>query len=136
MAAVGRQAGGDQAHQTNLSPADDDALLAEIDMLRDRVAKHDDIVAEAAPSLSPSETDALASAPIESEEDAGAPEDKLTPDRNDTPKTNGAGHPSMSPEEEAFERLERLEREEALAEAQQKESTTKGSEERPPFPLR
>lgn len=136
MAAVARQANDDYVQQSETVGAEDDAMLAEIDMLRERVTKHEDDVAGPASSLSPPETDALASAPIESEEDAGAPEDKLVPTRNDAPRTNGAGHPSMSPEEAAFERLERLEREEALAEAQRKESSTNEPKERPPFPLR
>jgi len=122
----------DNASSPKQHDADNDALLAEIDMLREQVAKHEDDIAESPHSSL--EPDALASAAIESEEDTGAPDDELTPDHDDTPTSNG--HSSMSPEEAAFERLERLEREEAITEAQEQEDSTQPSKERPPFPLR
>lgn len=136
MAAAAAQAGYAGVVSSETHDAEGDALLAEINMLREQVAKHEDDIVGTAARPSPSETDALASAPIEREEDAGAPEDELAPGHDDAPTTNGAGHPSMSPEEEAFERLERLEREEAITEAQEQEGSTKDPKERPRFPLR
>ncbi len=116
--------------------AGDDAILAEIDRLRERVARTNDHAFDA-PEISTSNDDAAPAVTEPDNEIADSGDffdhepdgDAMT---EQTAEKASEHYRSLSPEEEAFERLER---EEARAEA----DTTPEPDttiERPPFPLR
>ena len=107
---------------SNMSAAED-TIAAEIDRLRAYVAKTEDHE----PDAPQTETDSD-NAHADDQIDPARP----APDDTAGAEEKGGNYHSLSPEEEAFERLER---EEALAEAST-ENESDSTAKRPPFPLR
>ncbi|MEM9618526.1 MAG: DNA recombination protein RmuC [Pseudomonadota bacterium] len=123
----------DQIENTS---AGDDTVLAEIDRLRERVARTDDHAFDAPEILTSNDDAALAVTELDNgiadSSDFFDHEPNSEAMTEQTAEKASENYRSLSPEEEAFERLER---EEALAEA----DTTPEPDttiERPPFPLR
>lgn len=134
MNAVAEQSTTHEEQPENTS-AGDDTILAEIDRLRERVAGTEDNAFDA-PQITTSNDD-VAPAFSEPENEIAHSGDLIesepaAPENASSTEEVGENYRSLSPEEEAFERLER---EEAIAESGVKpepETTI----ERPPFPLR
>lgn len=136
--AMSAMAEASSAHEDQFenTSAGDDTILAEIDRLRERVARTDGHAFDA-PEISTSSDDAdpVVTEPDNEIADSGdffnhEPDSEVLTEQ--TAEETSKNYRSLSPEEEAFERLER---EEALAEA---DTTPEPGTtiERPPFPLR